>query len=87
MVRKAKVNSNRRYMAMDQYGHCHHDLIHPRKELMELYGVNKTSKMFQETVGGNTYHTGYVIKVPESCSPGFEHWFTIYEVKPWRKLP
>ena len=75
------------YMAMDQFGHCHHGLKAPRKELAELYGVTTHSlgKMYQDR-DGKQWHIGYIVKSQQSISPGFEHWFTIYEVKRWEKL-
>jgi len=73
------------YMAMDQFGNCHHGLKHPRKELMEMYGVTSCQKMYQDR-GDTTYHTGYIIKSPVSISESVEHWFTIYEVKRMEKL-
>lgn len=73
------------YMAMDQYGNCHHGLTCPRKDLLELYGVTTAAKMYQ-TRDGKHWHIGYIIKSPGTlASAAGELWFTIYEVKRWEK--
>jgi len=63
------------YMAIDQYGSTHHNLKHPRKDLMERLNCKHASKMYRDTKNGKTFHVGYVIA---------NHWLTVYEVQPMR---
>lgn len=50
------------YIAIDQYGN--HILIekHPRKELMEHFGIQHASKMYVDTKDGKSMHIGYVVR-------------------------
>lgn len=70
------MNSNKRYMAVDQYGHTVHGMTHPRKDLMVRAGVQHAEKMYVDGKDGKTYHTGYIVA---GC------WYTVYEVTPMRK--
>ena len=62
------------FMAIDQYGHTHHGLVHPRRDLLEKLGYTHADKMYQDTIDGDSIHTGYIIG-------GL--WLAIYQVKPW----
>lgn len=64
------------YMGIDQYGNTYHNMIHPRKELLEKIGASKADKMYVDGADGNTYHCGYII----ACC-----WITLYIVTPFRK--
>lgn len=70
-------NSTARYMAKDQYGVCYHNIIHPRKELLEYFGRKHADKMYVDGKDGKRYHVGYVIA---------EHWLRLFKVEPMRVL-
>jgi len=63
------------FMAIDQWGNTHHDLKHPRKDLMEFAGVKSASKMYVDTKDGKSHHVGYVVG---------KFQFRLYEVTPFR---
>ena len=63
------------YMAIDQWGHTHHNLKHPRKDLCEKFGVKHVQRMFCDTKAG-VMHVGYIIS---------GHWLELFEVKPYQK--
>ena len=49
-------------IAQDQYGQIHRIKgKHPRKELLNLFGVTGAQKMYVDDVHGNTKHIGYII--------------------------
>ena len=49
-------------MAVDQYGHYHHNLgKHPRKELMKRIGRSHASKMYVDRKDGSAVCIGYII--------------------------
>jgi hypothetical protein len=64
------------YMAIDQYGETHHGLTHPRKDLMQIMGVQHADKVFVDKKDGTTNHIGYIVA---------GHWFTLYEVRPFER--
>jgi hypothetical protein len=64
------------FLAIDQYGNHEWINAHPRKELMERMGVQHADRIYIDTEEGKTYHIGYAIS---------GHWFTLYEVEPYRK--
>ena len=64
------------YLAIDQYGETIKLKKHPRKELMEYFGVKHADKMFIDTRKEEGKHIGYVIA---------GHWFRIYEINEWNK--
>jgi len=66
----------KRYMAIDQYGHAYHDLRHPRKDLCERLGCQNAAKMYRDRKDRTLYHAGYVIA-------GL--WLTLFEVTPFEK--
>lgn len=70
-----KPKTPKKYMAIDQYGHTHHGLTHPRKDLCERLGSKHADKMYTEFKDGSSKHTGYVIA-------GL--WLTVYTVSPWK---
>jgi len=66
----------RMFMGIDQYGETYHDLVHPRKDLMERLGRKSASRMYVDTKDGVSKHIGYVIA---------GRWVQIYEVTQWEK--
>jgi len=67
---------NKRYMAIDQFGQTHHDLVHPRKDLLALFNRKHADKMYVTGKDGKDYHIGYVIA---------GQWLSVFEVVPMRK--
>ena len=59
------------YMAIDQYGHTIHELVHPRKDLMAYYGTQHADKMYVDDKEGKAHHIGYIVK---------GRWCTVYKV-------
>ena len=64
------------YMAIDQYGHTEHNLMLPRRDLLNRLGRRHASKMYVDKKDGTTVHIGYIIA---------GRWFTIYTVERWEK--
>jgi hypothetical protein len=66
------------YIAIDQYGQTYKlKTNHPRKELLELFGRATAAKMYIDTKGGETKHTGYVIS---------GHWLSVYQIHEFKKV-
>lgn len=68
-------STSTKYMAIDQFGNTYHNLIHPRKDLMERIGIQHVNKQFTDYKDGHTEHTGYVIG---------NLWLTVYKVLPFK---
>jgi hypothetical protein len=62
-------------MAVDQFGKTYHNLTHPRKDLLRLFGRKHADKMYVDDKHGVTHHAGYIIA-------GL--WLTILGVEPWK---
>lgn len=64
-------------MAIDQYGHIQHGLVHPRKDLAERHSISPSSvqKMYSDTKDGESVHVGYIVQ---------QSWYTLYTVVPWK---
>jgi hypothetical protein len=62
------------FMAVDQHGQTYHNLVHPRKDLLERLGYKHADKVYVDnTKTGKARHCGYVIG---------GHWLEVYEVRP-----
>ena len=64
------------FMAVGQDGNIFHGLRHPRKDLMDLFGVRHASKMYEETASGKSQHVGYVVG---------GRWISVYRVTPFKE--
>lgn len=65
------------YMAIDQYGHTHHNLgPHPRKGLLAKLGRKHAARIYQDTKDGSPVHVGWIIA-------GL--WLSVFEVIPMCK--
>jgi hypothetical protein len=64
------------FMARNQYGETIHlpHCTHPRKALLAHLGRQHASKMYCDTLTGESKHIGYVIA---------GQWLTIYRVNEW----
>ena len=70
-------NSILGYIAINQYGETIQltETKFPRKQLIYKTGeTGKISKMFIDTISGETKHIGYIIG---------QNWWTIYNVAEW----
>lgn len=47
---------------------------HPRKQLLEKFGVKHCAKMYVDTVGGQVRHCGYIVG---------RQWLNLFEVHSW----
>jgi len=64
-------------IAIDQYGQTYHSLgCHPRKALLQIFGLTKCNKMYIDTKDGKPRHIGYIMA-------GL--WLSIYTIKRWDK--
>lgn len=69
------TQTEKMYMAIDQYGQTYHGLKHPRHDLMEKLACSHAEKMYCDGPDG-PIHIGYIIG-------GL--WLTLYTVTPWEK--
>lgn len=71
-------DSDKAYMAIDQYGQTYHIGFtkYPRQWLLNHFGRKSARKIYHDTLDGHTYHVGWIIG-------GL--WLSVYEVKPMRE--
>ena len=68
---------SKQHMAIDQNGTTYHDLgPHPRKGLMDEFGLKSARRIYMDDKAGKTHHVGWVVG---------QHWCNVFEVIPMRR--